>query len=206
VRHALLVALFAASCATTVTEQLDTCLVSLDPVEAPATAGDPLTVTGSPFTASWDTRVLIGGLTADVVEVTRLDCSSCDACVADEDCSACGSCEACEVLCAPCVQSVVLTVPPELSTGNHAFILYNRYGSSRDVTLDVLAAVDSDTPDTEPTDSEPADSDSDLPDTDPVDSDPPDTDPADSDTDAPDSEPIDSDTDAPDSDSDQDTP
>ena len=153
---------------------------SLDP--ATAGPGDVVTLTGGPFTRSIDTQVLVDGVPASDIVVTRTDCAVCDELVETEGCDAFDA-----VACDSCVE-VTTFVVPDVPSGTQPVVLINAWGSTEGLTLDVIgdtAVEDTDTgvPDT---DTDVADTDTDVADTD--------TDvPVDTDTDVP----VDTDTDVP---------
>ena len=126
----------------------DSCSVTGTPTPDVVQPGDTITLTGGPFTEAYDTRVFIGGLSAEVLAVDRVDCLTCDACRAESanSCAACGTCDACITLCEPCVETVVAVVPLQAPVGLQSISLLNRYGDFVVGTVDILpgeSAVDS---------------------------------------------------------------
>ncbi|HMV66974.1 MAG TPA: hypothetical protein PKA64_09000 [Myxococcota bacterium] len=167
-----LCAALAGSCAAAVGEQFESCTLEVAPAsEHEVAAGDAYTLIGGPQSTPWDSRVQVGGVRADVLDIAREGCGDCDACRASEDCGACGACDACDAFCDGCTESLTFRVPA-LDEGTWDVVLLNRYGTSlvTRLTIPPAAADDTDAGDTDP-------SDTDGGDTDPADTD--DTDPSD---------------------------
>ncbi len=184
-RRTILVAMLLSACGgTQIDEVIVSCVVELELGAEQARVGDTVTATGGPLTSNFDTRVQVGGVYSDAIEVERTDCGACEACISEFSCGACAT------ECASCTETVTFEIPA-LQPGPRAVVLYNRHGSTEPITLEILASVDTDvsletdppadtsTPDTaNPTDT----ADTDPADTDPTDSD---TDPSPADTDPP---------------------
>ncbi len=114
-------------------------------------AGEPGTQVAavvSPVTTHWDTAVYLDGVRAEVSEITRTNCETCDACREEQGCVACNDCDACDALCKErCVESVVFTVP-DMPAGDASVVIYNNHGTSNPVSFTVEGTSDSGTPDT----------------------------------------------------------
>jgi hypothetical protein len=132
-------ALALAACATEITTTAYRCDVAIEGVKPTSAApGDVVTLTGTPFTTSWDTAVYVGATRAVVEDVNRDTCDECDACVEDADCLICADCDACDVLCAACVE-VATFVVPDVPAGETAIRLFNGNGESDPADFVVLA-------------------------------------------------------------------
>lgn len=136
-------ALLLAGCTTTEVVALGTCDVTLDDAEVlEASPGEPLVLTGTPMTTDWDTLVWLGDVQAEVVQVERVGCASCDACRDVEVCGPCNDCDACDRLCSEqCVESVTVIVP-ELAAGEVDAWIVNRHGRSTTLPVTILGAED----------------------------------------------------------------
>ncbi len=139
----LAAALTLTACATTTVVTLGTCDVSLDETAAlEAAPGEPLVLTGTPMTTDWDTVVWMGDVQADVVQVERVGCTSCDGCREIEVCGACEDCDACDRLCEEqCVETVTVLVP-DLPAGEVDAWIVNRHGRSAPIPVTVTGAED----------------------------------------------------------------
>jgi hypothetical protein len=104
--------------------------------------GEAVTVTGTPFTTSWDTAVYVGGTRALVDEVNRYDCDPCDECLDEhiDDCKArmCADCDVCDVLCTACTE-VATFVVPDVAAGETSVRLLNSHGESNGMPFVVAA-------------------------------------------------------------------
>lgn len=121
-----------------------TCALSA-PAASPATAapGDVVTLTTGPLTEVWDTLLTVGGVRAEVGDVTRAECDDCDTCFTTEGVGACGACDS---SCATCVETVTFTVP-SLAAGTWPVEVANRHGRSPRIDF-VVTAPSGDTGDT----------------------------------------------------------
>lgn len=141
----------AAGCTTSTSYIADRCDIGLGALSpAEAAPGASVVVTAGPLTRSWDTTVLLGGVSAQVVDLERSGCDSCDLCRNQADCNACDDCDDCDALCAvECVESLTFVVP-ELPAGSYSLQLVNGHGSSAGLSFTVLAPLPADTgaPDT----------------------------------------------------------
>lgn len=190
------------ACSTSNTTYPGTCLVDVSLAIPQARVGDVVVIDGGPFTVDYDTQVLVDGVAATGISVSRIDCDPCDTCVDDQDCDGCRECTACDEDCAPCLETTSFIVP-DVEPGVQAVVLINAYGASEGLVLDVLPAADDTDTDVVDTDTDVIDSDTDVADTDTdvIDTD---TDSADTDTDSVDTDTdvVDTDTDVIDSDTD----
>lgn len=137
-RPALLL-LALAACGSSSSESNRTCVIDVALEPTAVVAGDEVTASGGPFSEVYDTRVLVGGVDADVLAVVREDCLSCDLCREEENCQSCGTCEPCESVCTPCTQTLRFTVPVT-PAGERPVLIFNRHGGSQLGALDVSAA------------------------------------------------------------------
>lgn len=147
-------------CATTTTYLADRCDVSLAELSpAEAAPGAAVKVSAGPLTRSWDTSVLVGGVSAVITDLERDGCDSCDLCRAQADCNACDDCDDCDALCALECDEALTFIVPELPAGVHALQLINGHGSSAGLSFTVLpgASLDTGTPDSGAPDSGGAD-------------------------------------------------
>jgi hypothetical protein len=147
-----------AACATTDVTVPPTCAleapVVLDPLVA-AAPGVLVTVRTAPLTTLADTVVLVGSTVAELDDVTRQDCTACDACRTDSACTTCGAeCSDCADVCgsapsdgsAACVETVRF-VAPELPAATYPVVVQNGVGVSSAGALEIAAvAVDTGTP------------------------------------------------------------
>jgi hypothetical protein len=127
----------------------DVVLTSLEP--AADRVGSDITLTGSPFTAHYDSALFVGGIRAEVSAVDRTSCDACDQCRVDEACNECEDCDACDVACrVDCVETLSFKVP-DAPSGEQILLLYNAHGSSNTLLFTVLETPD--TGETLPSDS-----------------------------------------------------
>lgn len=98
--------------------------------------GPPQTVVravGARLTQPYDTVVQFDGTNATVLDIERVDCSACDACVLEavdaEACDPCGTCTECDSFCASCVETVSFEVP-DIEEGPARVVILNRFGQS----------------------------------------------------------------------------
>ncbi len=115
---------------------LDQCDVAITLGDPSALPGDVLTLGGGPFTVEYDTVVSVDGQPAQVIEVTRDDCTGCDQCREFAGCDECGPCSECEDSCSTCRQTVDFEVP-QVAAGDASVVLVNHYATSNAVTLTV---------------------------------------------------------------------
>ena len=127
-----LAALFAVTGCSTPTEIFALrCDVTVDDISPqPATVGASVTLTGTPFTSTYDSAVYVGGERATVTDVARTNCTNCDSCRIQNGCTECQDCDACDAICASeCVETVTFDVP-ELPAGDYGVQLFNAHGQS----------------------------------------------------------------------------
>jgi hypothetical protein len=106
--------------------------------------GDTLVLTGGPQSERFDTVVRIGDVQADVISVSRQDCTICDACQATECVSLCRSCSQCAPSCETCEEELTVTIP-ELAAGPADVVVTNRFGISSPLPVNVDVPDDTDT-------------------------------------------------------------
>jgi hypothetical protein len=142
--------LWLAGCGTAAVAPPPTCALDFA-APLPAAPGDTVTLLGGPVTDPEDTTVLVGGTSATLVDVSRDECTLCDACESAANCTGCDDCLVCKDSCDTCVQRVSFVVP-EVTPGNQSLVVINSWGSSTDLVLAVAAppadtdTTDSDTP------------------------------------------------------------
>jgi hypothetical protein len=96
----------------------------------PAAQGEAVTVTGTPFTSTYDSAVYVGNARAAVVDVARTGCDTCDSCRSQAGCTECSDCDACDAICAnECVETITFTVP-DVAPGMHGLQLFNAHGQT----------------------------------------------------------------------------
>ena len=138
----MLLVLWLLACDTTVESDFPTCeveMMELDPVAA--APGETVNLLGRPLTESWDTVIRVGGVNAEVVAVSREDCTECDSCQEAASCNPCLDCDACDRICEICEESVQFVVP-DLDPGTAHIEIFNAHGSSgaaANLLLQVLA-------------------------------------------------------------------
>jgi len=138
------------ACLETTTQELASCEVALSTAEpAAAEVGAEVVLSASPLTEDFDTAVLVGGVRAEVLSLTRTGCESCDICVNANECSECSAdCDACDSECdTNCAESLVFVVP-ELAAGATTIELFNTHGGSERLAFEVVAAPDTGSTDT----------------------------------------------------------
>ena len=147
---ACFVLLTASNCETEDTEYGRSCAIDLESITPNrALPGDSVELKASPLTSAQDTALFVRGAPAEVLSVDRIDCESCDSCIAENECSPCGDCDACDAVCeTQCTETAVFLVP-DLSPGTAEITLYNLYGQSESLSLEVLE-VDNSTDTAEP--------------------------------------------------------
>ncbi len=135
----MLLALLLAGCEDTVLPPVVGCVVELhEAVPASAAPGDLVTLYGRPFSHVYDTALYVGGVRTEVLEATSEGCDECDTCQADHGCDGCTDCDACDALCqATCVESLTFAVPL-LPAGPADVVLFNKYGGSETLQVEVL--------------------------------------------------------------------
>ena len=134
------------SCNVTTVESFNDCDVRGALSVEEAEIGMSLEMVGGPFTEIYDSRVEVGGATAEVEAITRTACEECDLCRADQGCSTCSeSCLPCADDCASCTETLSFVVPEQAPFGETAVILFNRYGTTSPLPITVLGSFDSDT-------------------------------------------------------------
>jgi hypothetical protein len=158
-------------CATGTVDVFQTCELEVALLQTTIAHGATVNASGGPYTNVRDTRVLVGGVPAEVVSVSRVDCEVCDQCRLDPDCAPCGPCFGIELTvdakddcfgdgladppippaCDICVETMSFVVPTGAPVGTTAVYVVNANGASGLVPLEVLGgAVDtSDTSDTD---------------------------------------------------------
>ncbi len=141
--HLALVFVLGAGCDDGTVAAYPPCVID-SPVVTPASAapGDPVSLTLTPVSTSWDTLVLFGDQRASVKDVTRTDCDSCDSCRENQGCSVCDSCPDCEASCESCVGAVEVVVP-NVDAGSVPVIVMSYYGSSAPAEFLVVGGGDS---------------------------------------------------------------
>lgn len=146
-----------AGCANAVIDEFETCTLDLAPVASEGAPGDTIVLSGGPMSEVRDTRVEVGGVRAQVVEVTRDGCEICDGCRNDSGCAACGLCAGLPLAaedrvacfgdplasppvpssCDACIEAVAFVVP-DLAPGNVAVLVINKNGQSEAIPFRVL--------------------------------------------------------------------
>ena len=148
----------AASCATGGADEFDTCTVDLAFERERGAPGDEIVVTGDPLTYLRDTIVVVGGVTAEIRDLTRSDaCTDCDSCREEAGCAQCGLCAGVPLdgdrrtecfgdpyastdgLCGECVQTLTFVVP-DVAPGPTTVVVLNGTGQSNAAPFEVLAA------------------------------------------------------------------
>lgn len=124
-------------CATDIADEYAICTVRIDLEPSSGAPGDAVVATGGPFAATWDTRVQVAGVAAEIVDVLRTDCGACDECRDELGCGSCGRCAGCADTCESCVQQAVFTVPT-VQAGATEVIAFTRHGSSDAVDFKVI--------------------------------------------------------------------
>ncbi len=105
-----------------------------------ASPDDELSLDGMEQTYLQDTRVLVGGVEADVTAVVRENCSDCDSCVELENCAfvTC-DCPGCDDACSTCEQSLSFLVPA-LPDGSWQVVVINSIGTSTGAWLTITGS------------------------------------------------------------------
>jgi hypothetical protein len=119
------------------------CDLAIEELSAPSgSPGEPVAITGTPFTTSWDTAVYVGGTRAVVDDVSRYNCDPCDTCFDDhvDECPGrmCADCDACDELCNACIE-VATFIVPDVSAGETTVRLLNSHGESNAMPFIVAA-------------------------------------------------------------------
>ena len=87
------IALFASGCGPQTLDLYETCDLDLSLEQRSGAPGDSIVVLGGPLTADFDTRVEVGGVPAQVIELNRGDfCGACETCRVEAECLVCGPC------------------------------------------------------------------------------------------------------------------
>lgn len=153
-----MIALFLAGCVQSEALTYTTCDVAATLEPASAAVGDSVVATGAPFTEPYDTLLQVGGYTAQIVDVTRDDCETCDSCRDEALCTTCETCSECDEACALCVQTIEFVVPEGPAAGPTSVVIRNGFGSSPALPFEVApSGTDTGPVDTGPADTGPAD-------------------------------------------------
>lgn len=128
------------ACTTTTTTTTTNCILP-QPTLEPATgeAGQHVVATTGPLYTDWDTAILVGSTRAEIVELSRENCSDCDTCRAEAGCLTCGECETCTDTCSLCVETVTFATPA-IPAGSYEVSILNQYGRSEAASFTVTAA------------------------------------------------------------------
>jgi hypothetical protein len=177
-----------AACATASIDLFETCQLDLELSAGAAAPGTTIVAAGGPFTVERDTQVRVGGVPAEVTDVTRVGCDECDLCRVEAMCAPCGPCFGEELdvetrvtclgdpledppippACDACVESMSFVVPTDAPVGQTTLYVVNSNGASALVPFEVLAAATdtgdtgADTSDTSDTDASDTDTDTDT--------------------------------------------
>jgi hypothetical protein len=131
-----------AACGTVDDPSIDYCVVqgTIEPAVAPV--GAEVVFRGGPVSTVPDTLVRVGGVSADVLDVTRADCTFCDACLSSSDCDPCGStCADCDAICASCVETITFVVPP-VTAGDAPVVIQNLWGATDPIPFEAQEPAD----------------------------------------------------------------
>ena len=137
------IALACTGCSSTIVLPAFRCDVAIAELSASnGSPGEPVAITGTPFTTSWDTAVYVGGTRAVVDDVSRYNCDPCDTCYDDhvDECEGgpCADCDACDVLCNAC-EEVATFVVPDVAAGDTSVRLLNSHGESNPIPFVVVS-------------------------------------------------------------------
>jgi len=123
----------------TANELCDVLLTTATPTAA--SPGDTVILAATPLTTDYDTALFVGGVRAQITSVDRSDdCDICDACREEYECLTCGDCDDCDAQCdAECVETVTFVVP-EVAPGETIVQIYNAFGGSQPLSLEILEA------------------------------------------------------------------
>ena len=134
----LSVPLLGLGCTTDVTYSSGECRLVIDsPSASLVESGEVLQIAGSPLTTHFDTAAYIGGVRSTVLDVDRSSCVECDACRAAEACGICSDCDACDTICKDSCIEIATLVVPALPTGPTQLEIYNSYGQSNPLDIDI---------------------------------------------------------------------
>ncbi len=137
----MLTALLILGCTTSTSTEVQICEVDLVAVTPEALLpGDEAVLTATPLTTDYDTALYLSGVRAQVTAVDRSGCEECDTCREDAECLVCQDCDTCDALCASDCLETVRFVVPELPPGPATVQLYNTYGGSDPLTVEILGA------------------------------------------------------------------
>ena len=140
----LSVTLLGLGCTTDVTYSSGECRLVLDSSSASIVeSGEVIQVTGTPLTTHFDTAAYIGGVRSTVLDVNR-SCVECDACRAEEACGVCSDCDACDTICKDTCIEIATLVVPSLPPGRTQLEIYNSYGHSNPLDIDIYHSPSSD--------------------------------------------------------------
>jgi hypothetical protein len=135
----LFVTLIGFGCTTDVTYSSGECRLVIDsPSASLVESGEVLQIKGSPLTTHFDTAAYIGGVRSTVLDVDRSSCVECDACRAQEACGICSDCDACDSLCRDTCMEIATLVVPSLPPGPTRLEIYNSYGQSNPLDIQIL--------------------------------------------------------------------
>jgi hypothetical protein len=132
----LLVCLFFTACDTTTSDTLTNCVVSISLDTDHGLPGDEISASGTPFSTTYDSLISFNGVTADVTDVTRNDCSLCDSCREEAACAPCGACVPCLLQCDACQENISFLVP-DAPTGSTTVTLINAFGTSTPAPFEI---------------------------------------------------------------------
>jgi len=131
------------SCDTTPVSISQNCDVRLiDVAPESARPGDVIAAQGGPMTQVWDSAVYVDGTRAELVDIQRVGCETCDTCKAENSCEACDDCDACDDICATECSESIQFVTPELESGTVQISMYNGHGQSNSIPLYLVSDTD----------------------------------------------------------------
>jgi len=123
--------LTASTCETSSTSYGRSCEIVLETTNPASGSPDAeVELVANPLTTKEDSQIFVGGISAEILSVDRVDCETCDSCRLDADCNACGDCDACDALCKDSCSETLRFILPALDPGEVEITLYNLYGNS----------------------------------------------------------------------------
>ena len=92
-----------------------------------------------PLSEVWDTFLSIDGKQAEIIDINRSGCSTCDTCRIENQCNQCEECTICDTSCIEeqCIE-VLHFITPTLSEDSATLRLINKYGQSAAYTVEVI--------------------------------------------------------------------
>ena len=106
----------------------------------PLLAGQRATITATPMSEAWDSRITLGSTSVLAEDLNRINCEACDSCRERYECLDCFDCDSCDAICkSTCSEQLTFQVPDTLA-GSYPLSLINRFGQSASTDVVITAS------------------------------------------------------------------